>query len=879
MLLTSLATVLGFVLIGTGIHLFFVDTTSAALRLSQMIHVVCGFLLVIPGVMSLWRHWKIRGGSLVGHLSAIALLLTIVSGSIVVFAASAGYLGPDWVMPLHAGASVVFLAAVVWHTAVALKKRPKARWTSRYALPSAAALLAATGATGAASMLLASQPSVGPVTANYSKPFGENLFLPSNTAVVRDGLVDSAALTNSLACRDCHAEIYEQWSQSMHRHSATDPHVDTGIRWFQRDNGVEAGRFCAGCHNPIGLLAGQYDPSVTHEEIGTPPEEQGISCLVCHATVHVNDEPLGNGSFKLAVPDLAVKQGDWLSQTAILLDPKAHGAEMLTPVQRTPQFCGSCHQQYTPKSLGGKGPSAAHSQYVEWSESTYAEDGANRQTCNDCHMPLVPANDPSADEQGRVRSHRFLGANHSHAVASGYEKQAELQLQMLRSGLEFSVALVPSEKAGHLGVDVSLANVGVGHRFPSGTTDLSETWLEVSLVSAGTTWFLSGGLDERHYLDPEAKQWRTVFVDASNVPVDLHNLAIVDRTVIDDYLAPSERETTRYDIPVAASAPDTAELKVRLRMRKTNQRWNDWLTNFDGSTVNVTDIFESVRTVSLAELRGAGVTPKSRVAEGPSEPSPEGMRFVPSGSAIIGSEEGDADESPVRTVFVQGFHIDRYPVTNSQYQRFIRATKRSGPVHRLEWAEPYNWDGQNFPAGTGDRAAVLITHEEATQYCNWVGKRLPLEVEWEKAARGPLGQRYPWGESWDEGRCDAVNTQDIPRRVGMCPTRKSPYGVEDLVGSTWEWVQDYYRAYDRTHLHPNANEWITSFGDPSYALRGVPAGHAGPGTTGSSRAGHADNMRAKIGFRCAIDARTPEARGTVPETAEAPGTTRQEKRG
>ena len=250
------------------------------------------------------------------------------------------------------------------------------------------------------------------------------------------------------------------------------------------------------------------------------------------------------------------------------------------------------------------------------------------------------------------------------------------------------------------------------------------------------------------------------------------------------------------------------------------------------------------------------------------------MIFIPAGRAVIGAEDGDADERPVRKLYVPGFHIDRYPVTNAEYRKFLVETNRPCPVHRLEWAAPYNWSGLDYPPGTDQRAAVLITHAEATAYCKWVGSCMPREVEWEKAARGSTGLRYPWGDQWDTGRCAAVDGQDIPARVGLCPSRKSPYGVEDLVGSTWEWVADYYRAYERTHLHPNANEWITSFGDPSYALRGVPAGHAGPGATGASRAGHADNMRAKIGFRCAIDAISSEARAN-----NEPGTSQPLERG
>jgi len=169
----------------------------------------------------------------------------------------------------------------------------------------------------------------------------------------------------------------------------------------------------------------------------------------------------------------------------------------------------------------------------------------------------------------------------------------------------------------------------------------------------------------------------------------------------------------------------------------------------------------------------------------------------------------------------------------------------------LDWAVDYNWTGHQYPPGTDDRPAVLVSREEAISYCQWIGKRLPKEVEWERAARGPNGNAYPWGNSFEAGQCDAVAGMDIPERVGMCPNRASPYGVQEMVGGVFEWTADVYLAYPRLTLHRNANEWITTFGDPSYVVRGVPAGQVGTAATAASRAGHADNMRARIGFRCA----------------------------
>jgi formylglycine-generating enzyme required for sulfatase activity len=366
-------------------------------------------------------------------------------------------------------------------------------------------------------------------------------------------------------------------------------------------------------------------------------------------------------------------------------------------------------------------------------------------------------------------------------------------------------------------------------------------------------------LDKDHYLEQGAHVWRTVYVDRANLPVDLHNLAAVHDTVVDDYIEPGKSDVARFNIPLSGYNAATLRVRARLRMRKANQRWTDWLTNFDGGTDPVAEIFTKNLTAPLAGLRWETKKDKSKATpSAPAAPPPIGMVFVPAGKAQIGSDTGDSDEAPAQRLHIDAFYIDRFPITNAQYRRFLRAARQPGPVHKIAWAEKYNWRGQDYPAGTGDQPAILVSWEEAKGYCAWKGKRLPHEVEWEKTARGPNALVWPWGNRWEDGACPELDGVEVPPRVGMCPNRKSVYGAFEMVGGVYEWTADQYYAYDRTHLHRNANEWITVFGDPSLAVRGVPSGQVGPATTAMSRSGHADNMRARIGFRCAL---SPDKRG------------------
>jgi formylglycine-generating enzyme required for sulfatase activity len=200
-------------------------------------------------------------------------------------------------------------------------------------------------------------------------------------------------------------------------------------------------------------------------------------------------------------------------------------------------------------------------------------------------------------------------------------------------------------------------------------------------------------------------------------------------------------------------------------------------------------------------------------------PKIEGMVYIPSGEFIMGSEEVDteglgkefglragefyADERPVRKVHLKGFYIDKYEVTNSEYKRFADATRYNSPV---------NWDGKNYPEGKGDHPVNNITWYDAHSYCNWAGKRLPTETEWEKAARGPDGTIYPWGDEYDKKMANLDTGETKP--VGSYKKDKSYYGVYDMGGNVMEWVDSWYGPY------PGNTADIKDYGEKHKVLRG-----------------------------------------------------------
>lgn len=172
------------------------------------------------------------------------------------------------------------------------------------------------------------------------------------------------------------------------------------------------------------------------------------------------------------------------------------------------------------------------------------------------------------------------------------------------------------------------------------------------------------------------------------------------------------------------------------------------------------------------------------------------MVRVPAGSFLYGDDK--------KSLALPEFWIDKSPVTNAEYKRFIDGAYPKPEVPYVEevWAEDYNWDRQTrmFPDFEEDSPVVLVSWHDAWAYARWAGKVLPTEQQWEKAARGPNGRKYPWG--------DHPPTLDLCHRppvlddfristysVGSCsPQGDSPYGCQDMIGNVWEWTNSDYDA-------------------------------------------------------------------------------------
>ncbi len=202
--------------------------------------------------------------------------------------------------------------------------------------------------------------------------------------------------------------------------------------------------------------------------------------------------------------------------------------------------------------------------------------------------------------------------------------------------------------------------------------------------------------------------------------------------------------------------------------------------------------------ISTHEKNEAGLDQKGyTVAEADALLSPEQWKMldtmvvIPAGPFRMGTdmERADPQNGPEHVVDLPAYKIDKYPVTNAQYARFVAATGYRAPL---------DWKGGKIPLGLKLHPVTMVTWSDANAYAQWARKRLPTEAEWEKAARGTDGRRWPWGNTMEPSRLNTYYTVGSTTPVTKYPQGASPYGLLDMAGNVNEWTSSDFLPYQGT---------------------------------------------------------------------------------
>ncbi len=541
-----------------------------------LVHTAGGLAFTLPALGYLFTHWKFRRSSrldhvaLSGYLATAALLIATVSGFVLTAQAVWGTrIDTDWAN-VHVASTIAIVVAVGGHFIPLVLRAGLAAAAGHPALKAGVRALSVRSVVLTASLVLATVGAAflytepdpeGQLPEDYGFLYGEERpFAPSLARTETNRPFAPSVLSGSAGCgySGCHAEIAEEWSVSAHRWSAMDPTFQKVQGVMAEQNGPESTRYCGGCHDPISLFAGAknlFSDSLSH----TVGYDEGVSCLACHAISETDVK--GNADYVVAAPPRYAFElshspaAQSVSRFLMRAYPDEHIRSLQRTLFKTPEFCAACHKQFIDEEINQVGWVQLQNQYDNWRKSRWNHPGDPTKTveCRECHMPLVLSNDPASGdaadynrdpEDGKHRSHRFLGANQfipAHLQLPGADEQVRLTEMWLRGDFEIEeirdkwqagpavpieiIAPEYFEAGSEAAVSVIVTNNKVGHDFPTGPLDIIQAWVELTVTDdAGNQVFQSGGLDEDRFVQPGSFMFKAEPVDRYGNLIDRHNL-------------------------------------------------------------------------------------------------------------------------------------------------------------------------------------------------------------------------------------------------------------------------------------------------------------------------------------------------------------------
>jgi hypothetical protein len=403
-------------------------------------------------------------------------------------------------------------------------------------------------------------PSVPPATMNAEGGGPQSPFFPSSAKTNVGGIIPANFFMTSASCGRCHKDIYDQWNSSAHHFSSfNNQWYRKSIEYMQDTVGTQPSKWCAGCHDHAVFFNGRFDRPIK-EQIATPEAQAGLACTSCHSIVHVGSS-MGQGDFTVEYPplhDLAASDQPVLQKThdaLIYLAPGPHRDTFLKPFHReqTAEFCSSCHKVHLDTAVNSYRWFRGFNDYDNWQASGVSGQGARSfyypakpQKCADCHMPLVASNDPAA-KGGKVRSHRFPGANTALPIVNHDPVQLKVVQDFLRDG--------------QISVDVF------------GITRVVEAVDDKGRVLLHSGSVADGG---KGPVEPGAHFYRSLQLDAHGNPINKRNAWSTRSVAYVRLVPPGAADTIHYRLDIPPDAGDKIVLRAKVNYRKFawwNTQW------------------------------------------------------------------------------------------------------------------------------------------------------------------------------------------------------------------------------------------------------------------------------------------------------------------
>jgi len=558
-------------------------------------------------------------------------------------------------------------------------------------------------------------------------------------------------------CEECHADVAAQWRTSAHAFSSfSNPLYRVSVAGFRAARGALASRFCGGCHDPALLADGALDIDVEPDD---PRAHAGITCLTCHGAKSATVD--GNGSLEVDVHKVLIPR---LGDADSIAAHRASAAPIAGPA-----LCASCHRSFLADENGHASFLGGIDDYGAWQGSAFARSGTERvdlapaAACRDCHMrPERAVLGDLAAKRGLVSSHRFLGGHTQLAAMRGDDDQLERVGRSLVGVARVSIAAIRGEHSGwhrpaEVGtlipgevadIDVVVRNLRVGHRFPGGTTDVQDTWVEV-VVRVGGRVAARSGTEHRTREEQGVHRLSSILLGEDARPRFGHEVHAFRARLVDQTIGPRAATAIRYrwTVPRKLSGPVTIEARLLHRSR-----------NRELSALACADARSAQGRAFAAGAQAAGKTlanpcvtaPTTEIASSsihlgtPPSEDERWMRLYDHGEALLGQLQENVDEA-------RGSLGAAWAESKSDRQRAkvaVAMAKLEGREGRFEEAERWAARADDLGAGVAADAAVA---NAAAQVWRWpvaarawqrVTERVPDNAAAWRAlatARGSLG--------------------------------------------------------------------------------------------------------------------------------------------
>jgi len=473
------------------------------------------------------------------------------------------------------------------------------------------------------------------ISGHYNYRFGANQpFLPSLATTDNGEFINSKSFLTAKYCGHCHQEAHAEWRQSAHANSFRTPWYTRNVNLLSAEKGVEFTRHCEGCHNPTALTSGALTKGST---INRKFDEDGVTCSVCHSIQKVDTR--GTGSYVLAEPTVLLDEHDQpiygeVSDREILTHLDRHSKAVMKDFYRTSEYCSACHKAALPRQLNDYKWQRAIFLYDEWQLSSFSKQSPlpfytkdSVSTCQTCHMKReeLTLADPGAKD-GKLASHRWLGANTIMSQYYNYDVQMEKTVAFLKNNV-FNIDIFGLERnnsnaepnsgkmTAPLGTEpvsispgdvltasIIIQNKGIAHSHVPEQRDMYESWVEFEAKDAtGKILTHSGIIEPNGDLDPRAHSFTNRLVNVKGEINDLHQVWNNRVVAYNNTIASGRSQIVRYQFKVPADAKSPITITAKVNYRRFDQHFLDFAMGKDHYPEPIVEMASRSRTFNFGD--------------------------------------------------------------------------------------------------------------------------------------------------------------------------------------------------------------------------------------------------------------------------------------